>query len=246
MSSSRTSRSARWRSLASATTSSRPQTRRIIYATIKGFGTTGPYKDFKCFDWVAQAAGGAFSVTGEPMARPCGRARRSADTGSGMHAAMGILAAYIQRLQTGKGQVVEIAMQETVANFMRMPMSRRERNPGVAVPRTGNRMVVPTDRLPLLAAAARTTTSSSWSLPAGCGTALLASLDMHELLDDPRFDTHADRLDTGTSSGRASRSGRARRRSSKSWRSLGAAGVPCSAVYDTDDLFAIGTSTRAT
>ena len=123
----------------------------IIYGTIKGFGTTGLYKDFKCFDWVAQAAGGAYSVTGEADGPPVRPGATVADTGSGMHLAMGILAAYIQRLKTGRGQQVEVAMQETVANFMRMPMSRRERNPGVAVPRTGNRMVVPTARLPMLA-----------------------------------------------------------------------------------------------
>src|SRR5687767_1502196 len=119
----------------------------IIYATVKGFGITGPYSQYKCFDMIAQAAGGAFSVTGTPDGPPTRPGATFGDTGSGVHAALGILAAYIQRLKTGKGQVVEIAMQEIIANFMREPMSQREwrANP---IMRRGNRTVVPTDLYP--------------------------------------------------------------------------------------------------
>ena len=113
----------------------------VIYATVKGFGTTGPYKDFKCFDWVAQAAGGAFSVTGEADRGPMRPGPTYADTGTGMHAAMGILAAYIERLKTGEGQVVEVSMQETVVNFMKMQMSTKERHLPGPIPRTGARFV---------------------------------------------------------------------------------------------------------
>ncbi len=90
----------------------------IIYATIKGFGTNGPYSQFKCMDRVAQAVGGALSITGAADGPPMMPGPTFGDTGSGMHCAMGILAAYIQRLQTGQGQQVEIAMQETIASFM--------------------------------------------------------------------------------------------------------------------------------
>ena len=43
----------------------------IIYARIKGFGTSGPWADYKCYDMVAQSAAGAFSITGESTARRC-------------------------------------------------------------------------------------------------------------------------------------------------------------------------------
>ncbi|MEO9256368.1 MAG: CoA transferase, partial [Tepidiformaceae bacterium] len=111
----------------------------LIYGTIKGFGTYGPYSQYKCFDWVAQAMGGAFSVTGEADGPPTKPGATVADTGSGMHLAMGILAAYIQRERTGRGQMIEIAMQETITNFMRMPMSLRNRFPDGPVPRRGSR-----------------------------------------------------------------------------------------------------------
>ena len=92
---------------------------KIIVARIKGFGLSGPYAEFKSFDMIAQATGGVMSVTGFADREPirCGAA--IGDTGTGVHTAAAIMAAIIQRQRTGQGQLVEVAMQEVIANFVR-------------------------------------------------------------------------------------------------------------------------------
>lgn len=207
----------------------------IIYATNKGFGTTGPYAHFKSYDWVAQAAGGSWSVTGPADGPPVRPGATMADTGSGLHLVIGILAAYIQRLRTGEGQMVEVSMQESVASFMRCVLSWRERT-GDPVPRSGNRRTAPTD---LYACAGggpndyvyiMVTTTRMWD-------ALCAAIGKPELTVDPRFATTRSRRENGEELHDIIESWTLQRTKFEVMEHLGAAGVPCSAVYDSADLF---------
>src|SRR2546426_8669546 len=113
---------------------------RIIVARIKGFGLSGPYAEYKSFDMIAQATGGVMSVTGFADREPirCGAA--IGDTGTGVHTAAAIMAAYIQRQRTGQGQLIEVAMQETVANLLRGRFVDHYRE-GKPSPRRGNGLV---------------------------------------------------------------------------------------------------------
>lgn len=96
----------------------------LIYARIKGFGTSGPRADDKCMDMVAQAAAGAMSITGNPDGPPMRPGPTTGDAGTGMQAALAITAAYVQRLRTGKGQLIELAMQEAMTYYLRTAVSR--------------------------------------------------------------------------------------------------------------------------
>ena len=91
----------------------------IIYTRLKGYGLTGPYADYKCFDPLAQAAAGAFSVTGAAGGPPVKPGPTMADSGTGMQAALAVCAAWVQKLRTGEGQLIEISMQEVMTMFMR-------------------------------------------------------------------------------------------------------------------------------
>ena len=96
----------------------------IIYMRIKGFGTTGPHAHYKCMDMVAQAAAGAFSITGNPDGPPMRPGPTMGDSGTGTQAALAIAAAWAQKLRTGKGELIELAMQEAMTYYVRTAISR--------------------------------------------------------------------------------------------------------------------------
>ncbi|MES1931653.1 L-carnitine dehydratase/bile acid-inducible protein F [Salinisphaera shabanensis T35B1] len=84
----------------------------IIYASISGYGQTGPYANKGGFDLVAQGATGLMSMTGEPGRRPLKTGVAVYDIGAGITAVYSILAAYIHRQKTGEGQQVDVAIGE--------------------------------------------------------------------------------------------------------------------------------------
>ncbi|MGH3320116.1 MAG: formyl-CoA transferase [Streptosporangiaceae bacterium] len=122
---------------------------RLIYASIKGFGP-GRYAHFKAYEVVAQAMGGSMSTTGFEDGPPTATGSQVGDSGTGIHLVAAILAALYQRVSTGHGQRVEVAMQHSVLNLCRVKLRDQQRlahGPlgeypneefGDEVPRSGN------------------------------------------------------------------------------------------------------------
>ncbi len=100
---------------------------RVVMASIKGFGSSGPYADFKAYENVAQAMGGGMSTTGVPEGPPFVAGAQIGDTGTGLHLVIGILAALHHRSRTGKGQYVEVAMMDGVMNLCRVKFRDHQR-----------------------------------------------------------------------------------------------------------------------
>ena len=125
----------------------------MIVASVKGFGP-GPYEDCKVYENVAQCAGGSASTTGFDDGPPLVTAAQIGDSGTGLHLALGIVAALYQRKTTGRGQKVLAAMQDGVLNLCRVKLRDQQRLArthvmkeypqypqgkfGSAVPRAGN------------------------------------------------------------------------------------------------------------
>lgn len=211
---------------------------RIIYAQVKGFGTYGPYSTYKSFDMIAQATGGAMSVTGTPETEPLRPGPTIGDTGTGVHCAVGILAALLQRDKTGKGQRVEVAMQDAVVNLTRIGMMGHYLG-DVPAQRRGNRItnLAPTDLYPCSPGGPNdyayliTTTQEMWEN-------LMTAIGQAQLLTDPRFidqrsrNKHFDEIFTIIASWTRQRS------KFEVMRILGEVGVPCGAVLDSGDVLA--------
>src|SRR5205807_5526959 len=96
----------------------------IVYCRVKGFGVGSPYEKNLAFDMIAQAAGGPISVTGYGDRPPVKPGPSFGDTGTGMLMAISILGALYKRQKTGQGRKLEVAMQDAMVHYMRVPFSR--------------------------------------------------------------------------------------------------------------------------
>jgi formyl-CoA transferase len=211
---------------------------RIVYAQVKGFGTYGPYSRYKSFDMIAQATGGAMSITGTSDTEPLRPGPTIGDTGTGIHCAVGILTALLQREKTGRGQRLEVAMQDAVVNLSRVGMMGHYLG-DVPAQRRGNRItaMAPTDLYPCAPGGPNdfaymiTTTQEMWEN-------LVTAIGRPDLIKDPRFadqrtrNKHFDELAEIITAWTRQRS------KFEVMRTLGEVGVPCGAVLDSGDVLA--------
>ncbi len=212
----------------------------IVYAQVKGFAPDGPYGGFLSFDPIGQAVGGALSLTGAPDGPPVKPGPTIADTGTGLHCAVGILAALLQRERTGLGQRVEVAMQEAVINYCRISYSRQAVT-GRASERFGNQsqlgMSAPSDIFPCRPGGPNDYVfvytsragDEQWHR-------LLDVIGRPELREDPRLASPADRALQRAAIAEAVSGWTRSRTKREAMEELGAAGVPAGAVFDTMEL----------
>ncbi len=209
---------------------------RLIHASVKGFGPGGPYEDYKSFEWIAQAMAGAMSMTGSPDGPPTKAIGGLADTGAGLHTAIGILAAIVQRQATGVGQQLEVAQQDAVVNLLRIHL-RETYVSGKPAPRQGNR------------SAAAAPSNIYRCSPGGpndyvfihCATvgmwkSLTQIVGRPELGADPRYEDRRDRVAFIDEIDAMIEEWTAKRPKHEVLAILAGAGVPCGAVLDSAEV----------
>lgn len=156
---------------------------RLVYASVSGFGQTGPYHTKPAFDVVVQALSGMMSITGEPDRPPARVGASIGDIGASLFATVGILAALQERNRTGRGTYVDVAMldcqlallENAVARFLNagdLPRRLGSRHPLIAP-----FQAFPTSDEPLVVCV---DTEEQW-------TRLCHALERPGLLTDSRF-----------------------------------------------------------
>jgi crotonobetainyl-CoA:carnitine CoA-transferase CaiB-like acyl-CoA transferase len=202
----------------------------LIYCSLSGFGRTGPYRERRGFDLVAQAMSGIMSFTGErPDGPPVKCGAPLSDITAGILAAMGILAAYTHRLKTGEGQWVETSLFEAalVQTYWQSAIALAT---GVAPRAMGSAH-------PLNAPYQAFEASDGWIVVGGANqrnwVRMLDALGASELAEDPRFRSGGDRM-AHLKELESELAKIFRQRPAAHWlEALDQRGVPCGPVYDT-------------
>ena len=212
---------------------------RIIYATVKGFGKGSPFENYIAFDMIAQAVGGIMSITGESDGRPLKPGVTLGDTGTGLHAVIGVLAALFQRTVTGRGQKVEVAMQDAMVNYCRIAYSKQLMS-NEACERSGNALFLgnapcevfkckPGGLNDYVFIYTSRANNIQWEL-------LCDVIGRPELKEEPRFSTPIKRGDHVDEINKHVENWTSNFTKFEAMEKLGAVGVPCGAVMDTKEL----------
>ncbi|HJV56937.1 MAG TPA: formyl-CoA transferase [Methylomirabilota bacterium] len=208
---------------------------RLVYASIKGFGSYGPYRDYKSYEPIAQAMGGAMSVTGFPDGPPTFTWPSIGDSGTGMHCVIGILAALMQRHTSGRGQQVEVSMQDAVVNLIRVSLRDHQRF-GRVMERAGNQLGAgvpgttyrchpggPNDYVFIFVQ------QQMWH-------PLLRAIGREDLVGDPRYETPDARWKNRAEVNALVEDWTSKRPKREAMELLAGAGVPCGACLDTGEV----------
>ncbi|MBV8615117.1 MAG: CoA transferase [Acetobacteraceae bacterium] len=214
----------------------------LIYAQVKGFGEGSPFENNLAFDMIAQACGGPMSVTGEMEGPPLKPGPTIGDTGTGMLMAISILGALYRRARTGKGEHLQVAMQDAMFQFVRGAFATTTRT-GRAAQRAGAGSVLarnppmgiypckgggPNDYVYVYTSRAN---PEHWRR-------LLAVIGREELIGDPRFETSEARLANEAEVDAMVSAWTRQHDKVEAMRVIGAAGIPAGAVLDTGELLA--------
>jgi len=163
---------------------------RLIYASGSGYGLSGPDRDNLAMDLTIQAVSGLIATTGFPDAPPVKAGPAVVDFISGIHLYAAVVTALFERAETGKGRLVEVAMQEAAYATLTSPLEAYWQS-GKVPPRTGNASHgrVPINVYPAKDGyvAMNLAVEEHWH-------SLLTAMGHDELRDDPRFNSPAARL----------------------------------------------------
>jgi CoA:oxalate CoA-transferase len=213
----------------------RQENPRLIYASVSGFGHTGPWRTRPAYDMIVQALAGLMSLTGEPGGAPMKAGTSVADLAGGLYATIGIAAALYQREKTGVGLRVDIAMLDSLLSLLEHGIMRYAATGEVPCP-IGNRhpSIAPfecydTADRPLVIAVGNDAMYAR----------LCRALNLAGLATDPRFRTNQDRTCRADEL-KAELEAVLRTAPALHWAEvLEAAGVPCALVQTVADAFAL-------
>jgi formyl-CoA transferase len=213
---------------------------RAVYASVKGFGSYGPYSGYKCFEPVAQATSGAMSVTGEADGPPMVNGANIGDSGTGMHLTIAILAALVQRAKSGRGQLVEVAMQEAVLNLTRVKYTGTLAT-GEPLGRSGNRSATGGYSDLIRCKGGGSNDSVYLIVPPDNPEMFRAAMDAigrPELKEDERFKSAPARARHSAALTEIIESWAMQREKHEVMQTFAGRGIPCGAVLDTSEVLA--------
>jgi crotonobetainyl-CoA:carnitine CoA-transferase CaiB-like acyl-CoA transferase len=213
----------------------------IIYCQVKGFGTGSPYEKNLAFDMIAQAAGGPTSVTGEAGQAPVKPGPSFGDTGTGMLMAISLLAALYKRSKTGQGRRLQVAMQDAMIHYMRVPFSRTQLS-GKAPARGGSARSQPGGLVPSALYPCKPGGPNDYVYVfCSRGNAdhwqrLLKAIGREDLKGDERYETQQARSQHAAEVDELIAGWTRQHSKEEAMKLIGAAGVPAGAVFDTVEL----------
>jgi formyl-CoA transferase len=206
---------------------------RLVYASISGFGQSGPYRDRPGYDQIAQGLGGLMSVTGLPGQGPVRVGIPVADLTAGMFLAHGVLVALLERERSGKGQWVHTSLLEAMVRMLDFQTTRWLIGKEIP-PQAGN------DHPTGIPTGVFKTADGHMNIAASgqhMYRRLCEALDVKPLIDDPRFKTPPDRSKNRVACNEELEKATATKTSAEWVEILNKAGVPCGPILNVKEVF---------
>ncbi len=206
---------------------------RLVYASISGFGQSGPYRDRPGYDQIAQGLGGLMSITGLPGQGPVRVGIPVADLTAGMFLAHGVLVALLERERSGKGQWVHTSLLEAMVRMLDFQTTRWLIGKEIP-PQAGN------DHPTGIPTGVFKTADGHMNIAASgqhMYRRLCEALDVKHLVDDPRFKTPQDRSKNRLACNAELEKATATKTSAEWVDILNKAGVPCGPILNVKEVF---------